>query len=526
MGQSEPGLPPLPPYSPALSATASANELPPLPVVISESEDNSGSPAINSTQTTPQTGNSPSNSPAGYSVNNTQGGFLPSAAPVPRGNSGVSSAAVSSDPKFIRNAQRPFIGQPTANWPPQFIDAIANNNENLSSMPTIPSTPAASLPVLPSASENTMVADNSLPVQPNNSEPELPGLPPMPAMPGQAQTAPVSAPIAQVPVIQVPGAGTSTPAVPQATIPQTNQVSPAYQPPVNAASTNPPVRTAPVTHVAPVAPVAPVATAPAPAPAPVASPYMFTGGSICPLNIRKPIPGEHPMANLLPWASAGIQSFESKIHDYTCVLVKRERMKGKLSDMNSIYMKIMERPFCIYVKYLKPDAKAGQEALYCKGKNNDKLLGHDVGWKAMAGSFWLDPNGRMAMDGQRYSITNGGISNLVRKMMETVQSDIQRDPQGRESQVNYYADGGQVNGRPCIRIDVIHPVKRDYFRFHRAEIYLDKEWGIPMRYIAWMWPETQGGAPVLDEEYTFTNLKFNVGLTQHDFERDNKEYKF
>ena len=56
--------------------------------------------------------------------------------------------------------------------------------------------------------------------------------------------------------------------------------------------------------------------------------------------------------------------------------------------------------------------------------------------------------------------------------------------------------------------------------------YHDKEWGIPVRYAAWMWPTTQGGKPVLDEEFTYTKLRFNCGFTDWDFNEKNKEYKF
>ena len=232
------------------------------------------------------------------------------------------------------------------------------------------------------------------------------------------------------------------------------------------------------------------------------------------------------MAPLIPWATEGLQTFNAKIKDYSCVMIKRERIGGQLQESSTLYMKIREQPFSIYVKYLKPDKKAGVEALYRKGYHNDQLLGHEVGFKAMAGSLWLDPNGRLAMAGQKYPITDGGIPNLVRKMMETVRLDLKNDPQGKETFVKFVENGGEIDGRPCIRVDVLHPVQRPCYRFHRAEIYLDKEWGIPVRYAAWMWPTVPGGKPVLDEEFTYTKLQFNRGFTDWDFNEKNKEYKF
>jgi hypothetical protein len=46
-----------------------------------------------------------------------------------------------------------------------------------------------------------------------------------------------------------------------------------------------------------------------------------------------------------------------------------------------------------------------------------------------------------------------------------------------------------------------------------------------VRYESYDWPRTPGGQPELIEEYTYLNLKFNVGLTDADFDRGNPAYR-
>lgn len=47
-----------------------------------------------------------------------------------------------------------------------------------------------------------------------------------------------------------------------------------------------------------------------------------------------------------------------------------------------------------------------------------------------------------------------------------------------------------------------------------------------MRFAAYDWPSTENGDPNLIEEYTYRDLKFNVELTDDDFDRKNPEYRF
>ena len=62
--------------------------------------------------------------------------------------------------------------------------------------------------------------------------------------------------------------------------------------------------------------------------------------------------------------------------------------------------------------------------------------------------------------------------------------------------------------------------------FHRVRLYIDKELGLPIRFEAYDWPKHRGAEPELAEEYTYSELKLNVGLTELDFDVANSAYSF
>ena len=64
------------------------------------------------------------------------------------------------------------------------------------------------------------------------------------------------------------------------------------------------------------------------------------------------------------------------------------------------------------------------------------------------------------------------------------------------------------------------------FDFHMAQIFIDKELNVPIRYAAYDFPIQAGGPLQVIEEYTYLNLKLNVGLTDKDFDHNNSDYSF
>lgn len=244
----------------------------------------------------------------------------------------------------------------------------------------------------------------------------------------------------------------------------------------------------------------------------------------------KPAGDSHPLDPALDMAREALVHIQRDIHDYTCTIIKRERVKGVLGDYEYMAAKVRNRkvvdgrvvqPLSAYLRWLKPEACEGREVLWVEGKNNNKLRAKEGGTRGrFLPKVWLDPHGALAMQGNLYPITDIGIENLVTKLIERGT----RDRKHADETLVDFIKNAKINGRVCTLLQVKHPIQRDYFDFHLAQIFVDDELNVPVRYAAYNWPAREGGQPQVIEEYTYVNMKLNVGLKDIDFDHTNPEY--
>ncbi len=206
----------------------------------------------------------------------------------------------------------------------------------------------------------------------------------------------------------------------------------------------------------------------------------------------------HPLDPALQIARDSLRHIRENIVDYTAIMIKKERIGNTLGDYEYMAAKVRNRkvvdgqikqPFSVYLAFLKPATVKGREVIYVENRNNGNIVAHEGG---MRGRFLptmeLDPTGMLAMQGQRYPITDLGIENLVIKLIEKGERDRRQDECNVE-----FRRGAKVGGRQCTVLIVTHPVPRPYFDFHIAEIFIDDELQIPVRYAAYSWPTSEGG---------------------------------
>jgi hypothetical protein len=239
------------------------------------------------------------------------------------------------------------------------------------------------------------------------------------------------------------------------------------------------------------------------------------------INDREAVAPEHPLMPVIRWAEKERPGVAA-LKDYTATLTKQENINGELHEAQVMEIKIRHEPFSVYIKYVYPQAKKGQQAIFIKGQNDDKIKGHGVGIERRLGTLNLDPDGIIAMRGNKYPITEIGVLNLIDKLLEVGYQDSKFG----ECTVNYTENGVKINGRECIMIHVEHPNPRQNFRFHIARIFVDKELNMPIRYESYDWPRKEGESPKLLESYMYTNLKINAGLTDADFDYTNPAYDY
>src|SRR4029079_19061697 len=168
-----------------------------------------------------------------------------------------------------------------------------------------------------------------------------------------------------------------------------------------------------------------------------------------------PVVGQgHPLDPALDMAKEGLKVVEDTLTDYTCTVVKQERIKGELQPQEFMDAKIRNRklqdgkiiaPLSVYMKFVQPDNVKGREVVWVEGKNNNKLRAHEGG---AAGRFlpsvWLDPDGALAMRDKLHPIYDMGIENLVLKLIERGE----KERKFGECEVTFIP-GARINGRLC-----------------------------------------------------------------------------
>jgi hypothetical protein len=234
-----------------------------------------------------------------------------------------------------------------------------------------------------------------------------------------------------------------------------------------------------------------------------------------------PREGEHPLMPALRVAQEGVQYIDTNIKDYSAILYKQERIDGELQEQEVAFVKVRHQPFSVHMFFLSPHK--GRECLYVPGPNGQKGVLHarDSGFRKKLGVFELDPEGRLAMAGQKYPITKLGIRNLTTELIAVASNDVNfGECDVRTLQTTIGAAGEK---RPVTVIEAVHPTPRKNFRFHKAQVFIDNELRVPIRYAAYLWPANPGEEPPLEEAYTYLNLKVNNGFTDADFDPKSPE---
>lgn len=260
----------------------------------------------------------------------------------------------------------------------------------------------------------------------------------------------------------------------------------------------------------------------------------------------------HALDPLLAIAKQALANHSKEHRDYTAKLIKRERIGDKLYPESVMALKLMyradtepsgangdanpdsdtnadvaARKVSVYLRGLEPKSQEGREVIWVEGKNDNKMTAHEAGILGML-TVELAPNSRLAMIGNRYSITEIGLEKLLRKLIERGERDRQLGP----ATVRVTEDV-MLGKQKCKLFEIIHESptaivdgKKVEFEFNVAKIYIDEANQVPIRYVSYAWPKTEGGELELLEDYVYEDLSFNVGLTDEDFSPKNPNYRF
>jgi hypothetical protein len=240
------------------------------------------------------------------------------------------------------------------------------------------------------------------------------------------------------------------------------------------------------------------------------------------------------IAEVLQIAEDSLSRLRHEVDDYTATLVKQESIGSVIGEPNEMLVKVQckhrggsvdeSQPMRVYLRFVQPANIAGREVIWCEDLHDGKLVAHEAGLMGML-TVRLDPNGMIAMRGQKYPISDIGLTNLLKKLIQRGQQDLENPNVSVTITKNIEIDGLKCD---LIQVRRSQPSgKPDDFSL--AEICLDRTRNLPIRYTAYGWPINGQAAdtkmPLL-ESYTYLNIRTNVGLTELDFDPTNPEYQF
>ncbi len=245
---------------------------------------------------------------------------------------------------------------------------------------------------------------------------------------------------------------------------------------------------------------------------------------------------ESSMEDVLELARQSLESMRQNVSDYTCRFVKHEQdASGNLGEKTEMNMKVMPRhrdgkldaPMRVYLEFVQPESQRGREVIWAEDMHDAQLVVHEAGWMGIL-TVHLDPNGLIAMQGQRFPISQIGLTRLVELLIERGTEDLKSPDITVTITPGFEIDDTEAE---LIQVRRSKPSGKPN-DFSLAEIVIDRQRMLILQYRSFGWPSDGAATPAtadsapLIESYTYHDIRTNVGLGAIDFDPKNPEYRF
>lgn len=210
----------------------------------------------------------------------------------------------------------------------------------------------------------------------------------------------------------------------------------------------------------------------------------------------------------------------NRVETYTATFHKQERIKGKLGPEQTLAMKVRQKPFAVYFKFLSPHE--GKEVVYAEGHHDNKVIAHSAGVaRFLVPRLAVPPDHPLALADSRHAITEAGLANLVSRLIGFRRMDLD-DPEA-ETVLDRVREGG----REWLQSVHTHRSRHPDRPFARVEVLYDPESLFPVDIRNYDWPDSgHRGDLDLAEHYRYEGLVLDAPLTALDFDPGNPEYAF
>lgn len=219
-----------------------------------------------------------------------------------------------------------------------------------------------------------------------------------------------------------------------------------------------------------------------------------------------PIRAADPLGAMLADAKAAY----ARLRDYTCVYTRQERAGGTLGAEQVAELKVRVKPQSVAVRFARPEAVAGREAVLTDGTRGPKVrLRERAGGPVVV----LAPDDPKAAAGGRHPLPEVGVGAVIDRV-----AGIAAREKAAGNPLEVFVTEYTFAGRAADRYEVFARRPHAHRYAHRVLVYVDRETRLPLRFEAYDGPKAGQAAGDLLEAYSYTDLKPNVGLGDSAFE--------
>jgi tetratricopeptide (TPR) repeat protein len=236
------------------------------------------------------------------------------------------------------------------------------------------------------------------------------------------------------------------------------------------------------------------------------------------------------LQQVLDFARHANEQINREVDDYTCILMKRERVNGRLGECQFMQAKIRHEkkqgntvvvPSSVFVRFLQPAPMEGLEVLFVQNRDDGDLTARR-GWYRLPNTpLRLRADSPLNMDMNHYPIAEIGFQSRIARLITVLEEEQKHN----DGVVDIFSHA-TVNGRDCTHYRLTHAQPRPGLTYQTAELWVDNELQVPIYFRSYCWPLNEDEEPSLLEEYYYGHVQLNVGLTDEDFDPENSDYHF
>lgn len=110
----------------------------------------------------------------------------------------------------------------------------------------------------------------------------------------------------------------------------------------------------------------------------------------------------------------GLLRYDREITEYTCTMVKRERINNKLSEEEEIFCSFREKPFSVLMQW-KKGVQQAEASLFVLGENKNMIQVRPSGFFKRNLTISLSPDAPQVLESSRYTVYEFGLERGMRR---------------------------------------------------------------------------------------------------------------